>query len=320
MKFLKLQVENFMAIASAEVELDQRGLVLIQGVNSDDSSASSNGSGKSTLMNSLMWCLYGETAHGVKGDDVLSTDHEKNCRVAVTIEDEGKRYAIIRHRKHKEFKNRLIVRGEDGDMTKGKDALTQEFVERLIGASKEVFMASIYASQEAMPDLPGMSDKNLKTIVEEAAGVDRLTRAYAIARERANAAAARMDVVKTKLESTISTIEATQSEIESAKASSESWEQERSKRYDDALAGLASAEVELTEVELEIRTLPEQIRDTEKAIESERKKLASKEEHDAKLLKVRGAITDIRASIKATENSQADAMSRARNFKTKAEE
>lgn len=182
MKFLKLQVENFMALASAEVELDQRGLVLIQGVNSGDSSAASNGAGKSTLMNSLMWCLYGETAHGVKGDDVLSTGHEKNCRVMVTVEDEGKRYAIIRHRKHKEFKNRLIVRGEDGDMTKGKDTLTQEFVERLIGASKEVFMASIYASQEAMTDLPGMSDKNLKTIVEEAAGVDRLTRAYAIAR------------------------------------------------------------------------------------------------------------------------------------------
>lgn len=118
MKFLKLQVENFMALASAEVELDQRGLVLIQGVNSGDSSAASNGAGKSTLMNSLMWCLYGETAHGVKGDDVLSTGHEKNCRVMVTVEDEGKRYAIIRHRKHKEFKNRLIVRGEDGDMTK----------------------------------------------------------------------------------------------------------------------------------------------------------------------------------------------------------
>lgn len=107
MKFLKLQVENFMAIASAEVELDQRGLVLIQGVNSGDTSAASNGAGKSTLMNSLMWCLYGETAHGVKGDDVLSTGHEKNCRVMVTVEDEGKKYAIIRHRKHKEFKNRL---------------------------------------------------------------------------------------------------------------------------------------------------------------------------------------------------------------------
>ncbi|EKT5916852.1 AAA family ATPase [Salmonella enterica] len=320
MKFLKLQVENFMALANADIELDQRGLVLIQGINSGDSSAASNGAGKSTLMNSLMWCLYGETAHGVKGDDVLSTGHEKNCRVMVTIEDEGKRYAIIRHRKHKEFKNRLIVRGEDGDMTKGKDTLTQEFVERLIGASKEVFMASIYASQEAMPDLPGMSDKNLKTIVEEAAGVDRLTKAYAIARERASAAAARMETTKTKMDACLSLVESSQNELESAKTSSAAWERDRDKRLDVARADLVGAEVTLTEVEMELRSLPDQIRDTENAIDKEREKLASKEEHDAKLVKVRGAITDIRASIRVTENIQKEAMQRARAFKMKAEE
>ncbi|HDI3130138.1 AAA family ATPase [Klebsiella pneumoniae] len=320
MKFLTLEVENFMALANAKVELDQRGLVLIQGVNAGDSSAASNGAGKSTLMNSLMWCIYGETSHGVKGDDVLSTGHEKNCRVKVTIEDEGKRYAIIRHRKHKEFKNRLIVRGEDGDMTKGKDSLTQEFVERLIGASKEVFMASIYASQEAMPDLPGMSDKNLKTIVEEAAGVDRLTKAYAIARERANAAAARMETTKTKMDACLSLVESAQNELESAKTSSEAWERDRSERLDVARADLVGAEVTLTEVEMELRSLPEQIRDTENAIGKEREKLASKEEHDAKLVKVRGAITDIRASIRITENIQKEVMQRARALKVKAEE
>ncbi len=320
MKFLTLEVENFMALANAKVELDHRGLVLIQGVNAGDSSAASNGAGKSTLMNSLMWCIYGETSHGVKGDDVLSTGHEKNCRVKVTIEDEGKRYAIIRHRKHKEFKNRLIVRGEDGDMTKGKDSLTQEFVERLIGASKEVFMASIYASQEAMPDLPGMSDKNLKTIVEEAAGVDRLTKAYAIARERANAAAARMETTKTKMDACLSLVESAQNELESAKTSSEAWERDRSERLDVARADLVGAEVTLTEVEMELRSLPEQIRDTENAIGKEREKLASKEEHDAKLVKVRGAITDIRASIRITENIQKEAMQRARALKVKAEE
>ncbi|MCB3624924.1 AAA family ATPase [Klebsiella pneumoniae] len=320
MKFLTLEVENFMALANAKVELDQRGLVLIQGVNAGDSSAASNGAGKSTLMNSLMWCIYGETSHGVKGDDVLSTGHEKNCRVKVTIEDEGKRYAIIRHRKHKEFKNRLIVRGEDGDMTKGKDSLTQEFVERLIGASKEVFMASIYASQEAMPDLPGMSDKNLKTIVEEAAGVDRLTKAYAIARERANAAAARMETTKTKMDACLSLVESAQNELESAKTSSEAWERDRNERLDVARADLVGAEVTLTEVEMELRSLPEQIRDTENAIGKEREKLASKEEHDAKLVKVRGAITDIRASIRITENIQKEVMQRARAFKVKAEE
>lgn len=320
MKFLTLEVENFMALANAKVELDQRGLVLIQGVNAGDSSAASNGAGKSTLMNSLMWCIYGETSHGVKGDDVLSTGHEKNCRVKVTIEDEGKRYAIIRHRKHKEFKNRLIVRGEDGDMTKGKDSLTQEFVERLIGASKEVFMASIYASQEAMPDLPGMSDKNLKTIVEEAAGVDRLTKAYAIARERANAAAARMETTKTKMDACLYLVESAQNELESAKTSSEAWERDRSERLDVARADLVGAEVTLTEVEMELRSLPEQIRDTENAIGKEREKLASKEEHDAKLVRVRGAITDIHASIRITENIQKEAMQRARALKVKAEE
>ena len=196
----------------------------------------------------------------------------------------------------------------------------QEFVERLIGASKEVFMASIYASQEAMPDLPGMSDKNLKTIVEEAAGVDRLTKAYAIARERANAAAARMETTKTKMDACLSLVESAQNELESAKTSSEAWERDRSERLDVARADLVGAEVTLTEVEMELRSLPEQIRDTENAIGKEREKLASKEEHDAKLVKVRGAITDIRASIRITENIQKEAMQRARAFKVKAEE
>lgn len=181
-------------------------------------------------------------------------------------------------------------------------------------------MASIYASQEAMPDLPGMSDKNLKTIVEEAAGVDRLTRAYAIARERANAAAARMDVTKSKMDACLTLIETAQSEIEAAKASSDSWERDRGERLDKARVDLAGAEVTLSEVVMEIRSLPEQIRDTENAIAGERSKLASKEEHDAKLLKVRGAITEIRSSIRTSEAAQNESMNRARSFKTKAEE
>lgn len=123
MKFLKFQVENFMVIVSVEVELDQCGLVFIQGVNSDDSFVLSNGFGKLMLMNSLMWCFYGEIVYGVKGDDVLFIDYEKNCCVVVIIEDEGKRYVIICYCKYKEFKNWFIVCGEDGDMMKGKDVL-----------------------------------------------------------------------------------------------------------------------------------------------------------------------------------------------------
>lgn len=319
MKFLSLKVENFMALAEAEVELSDRGLVLIQGVNTDDTSASSNGAGKSTLMNSLMWCIYGETSHGAKGDDVLSTGNEKNCRVQVTIEDEGKKYAIIRHRNHKEFKNRLIVRGEDGDMTKGKDTLTQELVERLIGASKEVFTASIYASQEAMPDLPGMTDKSLKAIVEEAAGVDRLTRAYAIARERANAASARVDNIKTKLEGSLTLIDSAETELKSAKVSSEEWEKSRAIRLDKARDDVTGAEVELNEAELEMRSIPDMLVSKETEISTQRGKLVSKEEHDQKLLRVRAVISEAEGNIRSAESLKASALKRAHTNKAQAE-
>ncbi len=95
---------------------------------------------------------------------------------------------------------------------------------------------------------------------------------------------------------------------------------DRGERLDKARVDLAGAEVTLSEVVMEIRSLPEQIRDTENAIAGERSKLASKEEHDAKLLKVRGAITEIRSSIRTSEAAQNESMNRARSFKTKAEE
>lgn len=319
MKFLELKIENFMVIAEATVELDNRGLVLIQGTNSADSSASSNGAGKSTLMNALMWCLYGETATGYKGDDVLSSTQPKNCRVSVFIEDEGVIYAIIRHRNHKEFKNRLIVRNEVGDLTKGKDSLTQEFVENLIGASKEVFMASIYASQEAMPDLPGMTDKNLKAIVEEAAGVDRLTKAYEIARERSNAMTTKVENTKVKMDASLSLIETAEQEISSAEESAKEWESNKEKRLNIAREILVATEVELTEVEMELASLPEVIKRFETSIATEKAKLSSKEEHDKKIEQVKSIIADSAARMNSASSDKDKAVARAKSAKEKAE-
>lgn len=42
MNFPELEIENFLAITHAKVELADRGLVLIQGVNHDDTSTLSN--------------------------------------------------------------------------------------------------------------------------------------------------------------------------------------------------------------------------------------------------------------------------------------
>lgn len=319
MKFLNLKVENFMVIADASVDLDSRGLVLIQGINAADSSAASNGAGKSTLMNALMWCLYGETATGYKGDDVLNTTLPKNCRVSVTIEDEGRTYAVIRHRAHKEFKNRLIVRSEDGDLTKGKDTLTQALVERLIGSSKEVFMASIYASQEAMPDLPGMTDKNLKAIVEEAAGIDRLTKAYSIARDRANAMTSRLDRANAQAENAISLITSTESEIEASSAAASVWEKTRSERLKVARVEANEIEVKVTEVSMELADIPHTIKTIEDQITDEKKKLSGRAEHDKKVQAANAMVADAAAEIRATESARDRAVHAAKKSKLSAD-
>lgn len=201
MKFKSLEIENFLAIATGKINLADRGLVLIQGVNNDDTSASSNGSGKSSTVDALSWCLYGTTARGVTGDDVINDVAGKGCRVTTVVEDGDEIYTITRHRKHKTGKNSLTVihtpsmlGATDVDLTKGTDKLTQEVVNKIVGASLDVFTSAIYAGQEKMPDLPTMTDKALKILIEEAAGVTLLEEAYREARDRMNVIKAELDV------------------------------------------------------------------------------------------------------------------------------
>lgn len=199
MKITKLIIENFLTIGKIEANLSDRGLVLIQGQNVDDTSQNSNGSGKSSFPDALSWCLYGETARGQSGDAVVNDTAGKACRVLVEIEDGSERFTVARHRKYPKLKNKLTVTKHtdegDVDLTKGTDKLTQPIVDKIVGCSADVFNAAIYSGQEKMPDLPGMTDKSLKTLVEESAGVNELQEAFAIANGRLRDARHELDAV-----------------------------------------------------------------------------------------------------------------------------
>ena len=192
MEIKTLKIENFLAIGEIEADLSNKGLVLIQGENVDDSSQDSNGSGKSSFPDAISWCLFGATARGETGDSVINRTAKKGCRVQLVIEDGDEQYLIVRHRKFPKFKNALHVTaiskstGAETDLTCGTDKLTQAQVVKIIGCSQEVFNAAIYAGQDAMPDLPGMTDKQLKMLIEESAGTELLQQAYEIAKQRTN--------------------------------------------------------------------------------------------------------------------------------------
>lgn len=200
MKFLTLSIKNFLTIGNAEINLNDRGLLLVQGVNTDDSSANSNGSGKSSITDALCWCLYGKTARDVSGDDVINHSAKKDCEVTIVIQDGSNKYRISRYRKHSDFGStilaELIIDDEVVSLTKGTMKDTQDVVDRIVGCSHEVFTASIYAGQEKMPDLPAMSESQLKTLIEEASGIKILDEANAVAREKYKKVIAMRDEVK----------------------------------------------------------------------------------------------------------------------------
>ena len=186
MKIKSLTLSNFLIIGEAKINLDNRGLLLVQGENEDDSSANSNGAGKSSIVDAISWCLFGETARGVSGDNVVNNTMGKDCCVSVIVQDGDKEYNISRYRRHSVRQNDLTVWSwEEGslsvELSKGTTKLTQGLVDRIVGCSYEVFIAAVYSGQEMMPDLPAMTDKQLKMIVEEAAGIERLQAAHEVA-------------------------------------------------------------------------------------------------------------------------------------------
>jgi DNA repair exonuclease SbcCD ATPase subunit len=146
------------------------------------------------VVDALAWCLWGETARGVSGDDVVmwGCARGQGTRVSVNVLDEGDLYQVVRHRKYPKQGNKLqLFKMDNGamvELTKGTTTLTQKQIERLLGCSEEVFNAAVYSGQEQMPDIPNMTDKQLKLLVEQAAGVDVLSNAYELARERSRKA------------------------------------------------------------------------------------------------------------------------------------
>jgi DNA repair exonuclease SbcCD ATPase subunit len=250
MKFAQLDITNFLTIGSARLELADRGLNVIQGVNDTDTSASSNGAGKSSIVDALCWCLFGVTARGVKGDAVVNRTAKKDAQVSVVLLNGDAEYRVVRYRKHKEHKNALhIFTGERGasftDLSKGTDAETQKDVERLLGCSLEVFLAAIYAGQELMPDLPKMTDRELKRLIEEAAGLQRIEAAYEEARHRRTAVTGLLSNSTTRAEQIKLRLARDEAALMLKQVDADIWDGNRDERIEEAKSLLFDAKAEL---------------------------------------------------------------------------
>lgn len=223
----EVQINNFLAIQQANLSLDSRGLVLISGVNKDDPSARSNGSGKSTLVDALCWCFYGATARGISADEVVNNKVNKDCSVSVKIADNNDVYEITRYRKHSVNKNTIKVLVNGSDVSKPTNAENDTLIQKLIGMPENIFKVTTYCGQESMPYLPSMTDKQIKELIENAAGITELQKAYELARINKASHSAQTVALENKIQDIKNEIYNLECNIKVTQAKLENWNSDR---------------------------------------------------------------------------------------------
>ena len=118
-KFISLKLHNFMCFENVQLDLNDNGYVLINGINENTlDNAISNGSGKSTLWDALSWVLTGETIrHGSKDIRNIYNKETDGCWVEVLFNVDNDNYKIIRSKESKQYKNQLLISINDKDVS-----------------------------------------------------------------------------------------------------------------------------------------------------------------------------------------------------------
>lgn len=114
-KLKHLILENFLSFGYAEIDLNDREYVLVNGINNNPTdNATSNGSGKSSIWEAISYALTGETIRGIT-KNLVNIHADGGMRVELSFSIDGTEYRICRYKEHKEFKNdiKFFINGVD---------------------------------------------------------------------------------------------------------------------------------------------------------------------------------------------------------------
>lgn len=183
-RFKKVEMNNFMAIKEATLELDNRGLVLIEGLNKSNDSFQSNGSAKSTLISAITYALYGKTEKGLKADEIVNNQEKKNTVVKLYFSTDEDEYVIERYRKDKENKNKVKLFVNNKELTGSTNDITDKQIQELFGIEFNTYLNSIIYGQGDIPMFSQATDKGKKEILESITKTDVYKDAQEVAKEK----------------------------------------------------------------------------------------------------------------------------------------
>jgi DNA repair exonuclease SbcCD ATPase subunit len=171
MKLLRLQAKNIFSLGEIDVNLADRGLVLVTGHSLDE--GSSNGSGKSSIANKgILWSLYGSTAGGLKADDVLNRHGNTKSgwgRIDFLGVDNVK-YTVTRARPAK-----LELLRDGKDISAKKATETQKLIDQALGLDYASFLHTYMFGQGRINSYASLAPAEQKAILEQILPIEQLS-------------------------------------------------------------------------------------------------------------------------------------------------
>lgn len=178
-KISNITIKDFLSVgrATQAVRLDQHGLTLILGANTDSTGGvTRNGAGKTTILQAVSFALYGKPLTKIKADNLVNNINNKAMMVSIEFEKDGTTYRIERGRKPQVL--RFYVGGqeqkEETDDAQGENRHTQEEIERVLGMSHTMFSHVLALNTFTDPFLK-MKVADQRAVIEELLGVTLLS-------------------------------------------------------------------------------------------------------------------------------------------------
>lgn len=183
--FKKVELNNFKTFKHAELDFENNGLSLIEGINHDSSSFNSNGGGKSSLLSALTYALFGKTGQAnEKANDIVNREIGKNTSVVLTFNVDGTDYKIERYRKDKEHKNKVLLFENDTEITEKSAADTNLHIEEIIGMDYTIYTNTIMYGQDSnAKTFTEATDKEKKDILSDITRISVYAQAQQIVRD-----------------------------------------------------------------------------------------------------------------------------------------
>ena len=183
-KFKHVHAENFLSFHELDLELDNQGLVLIEGKNETSEAFSANGAGKSSVTSAIPWALYGKTPTGLSHDDIVNNITGKNTMVALDVEVDGVPHRIERYRKHSKHKNTVKLFREGKEITAKSVKDTDNMIQDLFKVDWNTFTTALFQGQGNTVTFANATDTEKKNILEGISGIAIYKKAQEIAKQK----------------------------------------------------------------------------------------------------------------------------------------